>query len=226
MEDKLTELIYAQLGIGGLLVAFVAWAFWGLSSELTKLRKEVGYEVNKDLLAKRFEAYGALWAKMKCLAIYTGASFGGTDARTLEAELSEWYFSDKGGLLLTVEAREFYFALQDTLRAACGATDWKCHPRPPDTKESFKALMTRLAANEPTLESCVSLIRKDEPERIGHATWRAACKSVAREIEKLANQRTSQACEEIYCALQQISSILRTKLAAEVRSRLAVELPR
>jgi hypothetical protein len=226
MEDKLTELIYAQLGIGGLLVAFVAWAFWGLSSELTKLRREVSYDVNKDLLAKRFESYGALWAKMKRLAIYTGAPFGGNDARALEAELSEWYFSDKGGLLLTLEAREFYFALQDTLRAACRAPDWKCHPRPPDTRENFKALLTRIAGNEPALMSCASLIRKDEPERLEHATWRVACKAVASEIEKLANQRTSQACDDIYCALQQISSILRTKLAAEVRSRLAVELPR
>ena len=95
-----------------------------------------------------------------------------------------------------------------------------------DTRENFMRLMAGIAGKEPELQQCVALIGAGTPERIEHAIWRKACKAVASEIEILANQKTREACDDIYCALQQISSILRTKLAAEVRSRLAVDLPR
>jgi hypothetical protein len=69
MDEKLIELLYANFGIWAVLLVTVVLLFWRLGAELTKLRQQVAYEVNRDLLAKRFEAYGALWAKMKPFAI-------------------------------------------------------------------------------------------------------------------------------------------------------------
>ncbi len=243
MEDKLTDLIYTQLGLGGLLLAFTVWTFFGLSSELAKLRTEVGYEVNRDLLTKRFEAYGALWAKMQRLALYAGKPFGRTEVRALERDLSDWYFSATGGLLLTAEAREFYFALQDTLSAASVLPDWSCQERPAKAFEIFVDFLAGVAAKEARrvtaagaasqskeaheggFEHCVRLIEHKEPESMRPEDWRNACRAVAQELESLARLGTREACEKIYCAVQQVSSILRTRLAFEVRSRLAVKLP-
>jgi hypothetical protein len=225
MEDKLTDLIYAQLGLGGLLLAFVAWTFFGLTSEFAKLRREVAYEVNRDLLAKRFEAYGALWAQMKRLALYAGTSFGRADAQALERELSEWYFSKEGGLLLTREAREFYFALQDTVRATAALPDWSCPQRPTNTLSRFSTLLDTVVEKEGKFHACARLLAAKTPERMDPDEWRAACGAIAKDLQNLAIRGAPEACDSIYCAVQQISSILRTRLASEVRSRLAVELP-
>jgi hypothetical protein len=243
MEDKLTDLIYTQLGLGGLLLAFIVWTFFGLSSELAKLRTEVGYEINRDLLTKRFEAYGALWARMQRVAIYTGEPFGRAEVRALERDLSDWYFSTSGGLLLTAEAREYYFALQDTVRAASDLPAWCCQQRSAKAPDIFVHFLKSVAAKEARtaaeagaatgsegaqdgrIERCVRLIEQKIPESMRPGDWRHACLAVAREFESLARLETLEACEEIYCAVQQVSSILRTRLAFEVRSRLAVKLP-
>lgn len=76
----------------------------------------------KDLRDRRIEAYKELWAKLGILALYAPKQ----DVRYHELEeitghLSAWYYA-VGGLLLSTEARDAYFALQDalteTLRAA------------------------------------------------------------------------------------------------------------
>jgi hypothetical protein len=226
MDEKLIELLYANFGIWAVLLVTVVLLFWRLGAELTKLRQEVAYEVNRDLLAKRFEAYGALWAKMEPFAIYADAAFDRAEAGKLEHELSEWYFSANGGLLLTAEARDFYFALQNTLRAASRSADWSCQHRPVDTLARFNTLLHTCRGQNDRLTECARLIAEKRPQDLNPGDWLAACDIVAKELAALAEQRTPQACENIYSALQQISSILRTRLAAEVRSRLAVNLPR
>lgn len=226
MEAKLADLIVAQFGVTVLAFAIVAWTLFKMGTEFAKARTQASYEVNRQLLAKRFEAYTLLWTKMGPLAIYGDASFGRADAQTLERELSTWYFSDKGGLLLTAEARDFYFALQGALHAAGKFPDWRCEKRPTDTRTPFNELIAEVAKKDDRLTPCERLIEKKTPERMKPGLWLDTCKAV---MEKLADAKTLQTpegCDLTYCAIQQISSILRTRLAAEVRSRLAVDLPR
>jgi hypothetical protein len=71
MEQKLFDVIYTQLGLGGLLLVVLITAFWKLHAELTKLRVEMSHQLNRDLLSRRFTAYEGLWALMKPIAKYT-----------------------------------------------------------------------------------------------------------------------------------------------------------
>src|SRR5262245_41228302 len=43
--------------------------------DLKKLQVEMTYQLNRDLLSKRFEAYGGLWSRMQDTAIYTTEGF-------------------------------------------------------------------------------------------------------------------------------------------------------
>ena len=65
----------------------------------------------------RFKSYGALWKELRPLAIYDETIINRKIVSDLSSKLSDWYFSECGGLLLTPQARDFYFALQDLLRA-------------------------------------------------------------------------------------------------------------
>ena len=64
----------------------------------------------------RFRSYGALWKELRPLAIYEVAVINNKAAGELLQKLTAWYFGECGGLLLTSNVREFYFALQDLLR--------------------------------------------------------------------------------------------------------------
>jgi hypothetical protein len=64
----------------------------------------------------RFKSYGTLWKELRPLAIYDVVRIDKQAAANLSSNLTNWYFSECGGLLLTPQAREFYFALQDLLR--------------------------------------------------------------------------------------------------------------
>jgi hypothetical protein len=65
----------------------------------------------------RFKSYGALWKELRPLAIYDETVINKEVIACLSSRLTNWYFSEHGGLLLTSQTREFYFALQDLLRA-------------------------------------------------------------------------------------------------------------
>src|SRR5271165_4196019 len=87
-----------------------------------ELRKSRGLE-RQEL---RFKSYGALWKELRPLAIYDVARVDKEAACNLLKKLSDWYFSECGGLLLTVQARGFYFALQGLLRVTSSISgDWK-----------------------------------------------------------------------------------------------------
>jgi hypothetical protein len=73
----------------------------------------------------RYQSYGALWGQLRPLAIYDETAINRGTIRALSTELSNWYFSACGGLLLTRQARDFYFALQDLLRTTAEfPEDW------------------------------------------------------------------------------------------------------
>jgi hypothetical protein len=72
----------------------------------------------------RFKSYGGLWKELRPLAIYDVSVINKKVVGGLSSKLSDWYFSDCGGLLLTPQARDFYFALQDLLRTTSKLEDW------------------------------------------------------------------------------------------------------
>lgn len=58
--------------------------------------------------ALRFKSYGALCNALRPLAIYDDNSFSNEEAQKMNTDLSDWYFSESGGLLLTPQARNFF----------------------------------------------------------------------------------------------------------------------
>jgi hypothetical protein len=236
MWEKIGEVILIHYGpvVAGLLI--VVAALWLFHVELTKVRLEMRYEVNRDLLARRFEAYGALWSRTSFAAIYTAKEFGPDHVTEFKERLSSWYFTEKGGLLLTTKARGFYFALQDFLTHLGDLSGWHCPHRPSqsDTKVRFARLLKDVVAREPQLQEQVNLVQTT-PETLDPEIWKHICKQVAVGLADAVQRVTTKAGEgdatrdevgrDICAAVQQVSSVLRSKLAAELRSRLDVERP-
>src|SRR5712691_1375298 len=88
-----------------------------LAQELEKTR---GIERQES----RFKSYGGLWKELRPLAIYDPDIVDRLTAEALSKKLSDWYFSESGGFLLTQPVRHFYFALQDLLRVIAKSDDW------------------------------------------------------------------------------------------------------
>jgi hypothetical protein len=195
--------------------------------DLKKLQVEMAYQLNRDLLAKRFEAYGGLWSRMQDTAIYATEGFNPAAARDLLRGLSEWYFSATGGLLLTTRARDFYFSLQDMVRAVGSLSDWNCDERPsqPRIRVAFTKLLGELDPKDHQVIDQVKLVLEGKPELLDPVKWKVVCGLVADKLEALVKRGESEAGEAIYCAIQQTASVLRTNLAHELRSRLDVEWP-
>ena len=55
-------------------------------------------------------------------------------------QFTDWYFSEKGGLMLTSHNRDLYFALQDLVEAVGSKPDWQAK-RIGKTKDAFQALV-------------------------------------------------------------------------------------
>ncbi len=195
MDEKIVDVIYTQYGPSGLLLLALIAAFWKIHSDLTKLRVEMALQLNRDLLSKRFTAYGDLWSRMQPTAIYTASGLGPSETIAFSNSLSDWYFSANGGLFLTRRAREFYFSLQDLLQSVGRLPGWRCDQRP------------------------------DQPEKLDPEQWRISCKAVSEKLGALVNESDPKAGEAIYVSIQQVSSKLRTNLTHEIRSRLDVEWP-
>ena len=58
-------------------------------------------------------------------------------------QFTDWYFSEKGGLMLTSHNRDLYFALQDLVEAVGSKPDWQAD-RIGKPKEAFQAIVARL----------------------------------------------------------------------------------
>lgn len=78
---------------------------------------------------RRYKSYGMLWKSLRPLAISDKAKVDNLDVVHLSGALTDWYFSEYGGLLLTRQAREFYFALQGLLRDASSIPEPWSAPR-------------------------------------------------------------------------------------------------
>lgn len=190
---------------------------------------ELGRELQKtrgvERQELRYESYGALWTQLRPLAIYDDRAIDRSTAHALSQRLTDWYFSGKGGLLLTPQARDFYFALQDLLRAVSETpTEWTAD-RSLATEGEHRQVF-RGVLDAPQVDGDIGALKRvvdyfserrfDDWQTAAPdhgATWRKGIAALAARWKDLgAGQR--------FAILQQVGSILRTSLTNDVESRL------
>ncbi|HEX7197590.1 MAG TPA: hypothetical protein VF364_12250 [Candidatus Limnocylindria bacterium] len=185
-----------------------------LGQELQKVRGTERQEL-------RFGAYAALWAKQRPLAIYDAGIFNEKAAKKLSGELSDWYFSDTGGLLLSKQVRDFYFALQDLLRAVGAIPRWRAVRPQEDAAQIFLRVLKREQLDN-ARKTIVCLKRLDEPG-VDPEEWAKQAATLAKEwradIRKLHGRWGELSSNEHFAVLQQVASILRTSMVNDVESR-------
>jgi hypothetical protein len=187
---------------------------------------------------------------MHLSAIYTATPFGRAAAQEYIKRLSDWYFSPAGGLYLTRRAREFYFPLQHLLSDIdeLPSQSWNDTARCRDPRREFKGLLKKLPdelRDQKRLETLQGLMSEGERENLiseqelsrvikamedrqapGDEDWNKACRLVSAKLKSLVRNNDPGAAKAIFCAVQQVSSILRTVLTQELGSRENVYLPR
>jgi len=139
----------------------------------------------------------------------------------MSPKLSNWYFSECGGLLLTPQARDFYFALQDLLRAAFTCPgDWdaiRSEEAEGDEKTILKAILAEKGAQGAmgVLDYLSSGSLEDWQEKAPNLAkaWKKGIKDVAADWNKLEQRQR-------FATLQQVGSILRTSLVNDLESRV------
>jgi hypothetical protein len=184
-----------------------------LARELEKTRGAERQEL-------RFEAYGKLWAAMRPLAIYDDRPITAATTASLSKELSDWYFSEKGGLMLTTHNRDLYFALQRLLRAVSTKPDWQAE-RIDQQKDVFRAVV-----GERRLNLAAAQMLSERVEKVKVSDWptsdieELASEWEKKEVGELADQWAELKEGERFAVLQQTASMLRTGLANDVESRL------
>jgi hypothetical protein len=186
-----------------------------------KLARELEKTRGVERQELRYQSYGALWEKLRPLAIYDETPIDKAAVRSLSTELSDWYFSAAGGLLLTRQARDFYFALQDLLRTTA------------DFPEEWSVDRAGAAENDPMSVFKDALKQTGQLEAGGVVdyysegmfddwqsqaprlakNWRAGIRQIAAAWSGLDNAQR-------FAVLQQTGSMLRTTLAADLDSRL------
>jgi hypothetical protein len=178
-------------------------------------RQRLKYQATQEL---RFKSYMNLWARMRPLAIYDDAPINRQAMECLSKELSDWYFSANGGLMLTSHSRELYFALQGLVKGVAGKyPDWDV-VRKPEPEKTFKAVLERKK-----LRGALRFMQYAEKATPGDwqgrklvdlaHNWRQDVVSLKRRWAKLKPH-------EKFAVLQQVSSMLRTGLTYDVESRL------
>jgi hypothetical protein len=173
-----------------------------------------------------------LWGKLRPLAIYDATVIDKKSASDLSSNLSNWYFSECGGLLLTPQARDFYFALQDLLRATSRVSeDWVAE-RPEksgDEKHIFQELLKARSADAAIGADAangaaeafrafefVSTVALEDWQKLaaGFAKdWREGINTIAEVWQQLDKRQR-------FATLQQVGSVLRSSLANDLESRL------
>ena len=202
--------------------------------DLKKMQLEMAFQLNHELVVMRYKAYGQLWLRTKSTKLYTTEAFGPKEVFELVDSLSDWYYSETGGILLTNNAKEFYFSLQDLVLAVCDFGKWMCYPRPTDPKEIFDKLLNAMELTDKESKD-LELTGQELKDQVSKATtkpqlldpkkWRKCCRMVSSKLKLLVDEAKTDAGSVIYAAIQQVASILRTYLSHELGSRLEVERP-
>lgn len=225
MDATSFNYVLTQFGIAGIVLVVMLLALYKLGADLAKLRTDMQHQVTRDLLNKRFDAYGRLWAEMQPLATYSDDVISPAKAGQLNEALSAWYFSANGGMFLTTKAREFYFALQDMLQAATELKGWKSTRRPDDPKGAFRRfLVESLKRSDAAISFDPNSL--DQPDTIDARQWRDVCRIAAQRLKSLPTTGDAEVGDTVFAALQQVSSALRSVLAHELQTRLELHVPR
>jgi hypothetical protein len=180
------------------------------------LRQEIEKSRGVERQELRFKSYGELWHKMRPLAIYTEGSIDAATLSKLHENLTNWYFSDNGGMFLLPHTREFYFALQDFSRAVGDAKCWECKRVSGDYVSTFDRIID--IHNPGLMRRLREAISKPERWPDGVETisteWRNAIKALGVHWDEMTDNL------ERFATIQQIGSILRTVVVNDVESRL------
>ena len=169
----------------------------------------------------RYKSYGALWKHLRPLAIYDEAIINRKTVGDLSTQLSNWYFSESGGLLLTPQARDFYFALQDLLRSTSTfPEDWdadRSRTSEGNQRSTFRDVLEGKGAigAVSTLDYLSTGVFEDWDDRAPALAkeWRNGVNQVAAAWKELDMQQR-------FATLQQAGSVLRTSLTNDLESRL------
>jgi hypothetical protein len=185
------------------------------SAVLTRELEQIRGTERQEL---RFTSYGKLWAKMRPLAIYDDAPVNRATTKTMSKNLSDWYFSEDGGLMLTSHNRDLYFALQDLLDGVAHAdNDWEAE-RIPALKETFTAVLERRGLTD--AQALLDHLDKAEPKNWPSDNVGALAQAWRKDVVSLATGWGDLDPHERFAVLQQVSSVLRTGLTRDVESRL------
>ena len=182
-----------------------------------ELRQEIEKSRGLERQELRFKSYGDLWKRLRPLAIYSVEPVNRASLRALSDDLSDWYFSECGGMFLLPHARESYFALQDFARAVGAVEDWECGRYDGPHREIFGEVLTRFGLND-ALRMREALSATDLRSWPGDIEKRS--KGWRKDIEQLAARWGELDERQRFAIIQQIGSVLRTNLVNDVESRL------
>ena len=222
MDNRISDYIFGELGITGLVLLAIGIAVFKLSSDLAKLRTDLQQQTARDLLNKRFDSYSRLWSNLRPLAIYADDPLTSAKIETLSKKLADWYFSTDGGLFLTVRCREFYFGLQDVLSGVEDLKRWKCERRPTRPEEMFEKFVMSLPKKR---LSSFEVAQLKHPESIDPEVWRELCRTIADRLRSMGQEQVEELNDLVFSVIQQVSSVLRSNLAHELHSRLELRIP-
>jgi hypothetical protein len=138
------------------------------------------------------------------------------------AKLTAWYFSESGGLLLTPQARDFYFALQDLLRVTANLRPGWSVDRSKESEDDADVVFRSLVRKTKNAEEAISVLDyfstnafqrwEDDAIDLGKR-WRDAMKDLGKHWNDLSESQR-------FATLQQVGSKLRTSLVNDLESRL------
>jgi hypothetical protein len=205
----------------------------GLIEAAQKAADETIAEINKGrVLARELErirgvsrqnarvvSYANLWSRMHPTAIYEGSPFNQHTVLELSKSLSEWYFSPEGGLMLTTPCRELYFTFQDLLHELGRGKRWK-GDRTADPKGKFREFLTKSGED---YTGALELLEMLESPALDQWPPEGVIDKVAawkRDIDKIPGVWNELEPQLRFSIVQQVSSVLRTALSADVESRL------
>jgi hypothetical protein len=110
MEGTLLSLLAGL--VSGAITAVVTYF-----ATLSKSRLDLAIVYDKELRENRLEAYKELWRRLKPLARYSPEAAATYQiVKDTSESMRDWYF-DLGGIFLSRESREPYFALKRTMQA-------------------------------------------------------------------------------------------------------------
>src|SRR4051812_47511837 len=72
------------------------------------LRRRTNAEVEKGVAEKRFSSYAALWAPLKLASPMRDSPLTRLERESLFDSLTDWYYKDGNGMLLTEQTRNIY----------------------------------------------------------------------------------------------------------------------